>query len=154
MHTLPIGLKVIMQQSTANQIGARMVPQRCVFAAEKAGLHLSTSAFNIHRSIARLIAQLNHNHSRTKSDAIAASELLQNSKLTTTQQGNIEAGLQLPVSAEGGILLTGATGFLGVRVLQQLMKQDATVIYCLVRAASKDAAHKRLLKCLANIGVA
>lgn len=42
------------------------------------------------------------------------------------------------------ILLTGATGFLGVYLLRELLDQTSADIYCLVRAADSDAAKDRL----------
>ncbi len=42
------------------------------------------------------------------------------------------------------ILLTGATGLLGVHVLDELLQQSAAHLYCLVRAESAAAAYDRL----------
>jgi long-chain acyl-CoA synthetase len=42
------------------------------------------------------------------------------------------------------ILLTGATGFLGMELLARLVERDRADVLCLVRAASADAARKRL----------
>jgi long-chain acyl-CoA synthetase len=42
------------------------------------------------------------------------------------------------------VLLTGATGFLGMEVLARLLERDATDVVCLVRAPSADAARARL----------
>ena len=44
----------------------------------------------------------------------------------------------------GNILLTGATGFLGIHLLDQLMKMEEGKIYCLVRNTEKVSACKRL----------
>lgn len=48
----------------------------------------------------------------------------------------------------GDVFLTGATGFLGVHILDSLMKRDAGRIYCLVRADSMEGAQERLLQTL------
>ncbi len=42
------------------------------------------------------------------------------------------------------IFLTGATGFLGVYLLQELLDRTDADVYCLVRAANSDAAKARL----------
>ena len=42
------------------------------------------------------------------------------------------------------VLLTGATGFLGMELLARLIEEDASDVICLVRAASADAARERL----------
>ena len=46
------------------------------------------------------------------------------------------------------ILLTGATGFLGVHLLQALIEQTTARIFCLVRAANAHQAQQKLLKAL------
>jgi long-chain acyl-CoA synthetase len=50
------------------------------------------------------------------------------------------------VSARAGetVLLTGATGFLGMEILARLIERDDVEVICLVRAPSKEAARKRL----------
>jgi thioester reductase-like protein len=42
------------------------------------------------------------------------------------------------------VLLTGATGFLGMEILARLIERDDIEVICLVRAASRDAARQRL----------
>ena len=49
------------------------------------------------------------------------------------------------------ILLTGATGFLGMDLLARLIEQDASDIVCLVRAPSAEAAAERLEVVLARL---
>ncbi|RLN91653.1 hypothetical protein BBJ28_00006476 [Nothophytophthora sp. Chile5] len=46
------------------------------------------------------------------------------------------------------ILLTGATGFLGVHLLHALLKYTENTVFCLVRAADEDAAMERIKKAL------
>ncbi len=132
--------------------GDSLLALEVIFSAEKEGLHFSVSALNLHRTIASLAALLSDNDVRIKSDAVAANALRRDSELTPTQQQNVEAGLKLPLSTEGSILLTGATGFLGAQVLQQLVELDATMIYCIVRAPNTAAARKRIEQSMATIG--
>src|SRR5947207_4972780 len=42
------------------------------------------------------------------------------------------------------VLLTGATGFLGAHLLQDLYQHSAATIYCLVRASNDQEARQRL----------
>ena len=42
------------------------------------------------------------------------------------------------------VLLTGATGFLGMEILARLIERDDIEVICLVRAPSRDAARQRL----------
>ena len=48
------------------------------------------------------------------------------------------------VETLGNVLLTGATGFLGIHVLQQLLENESGDIYCLVRSKGKLSADNRL----------
>ncbi|WP_338751590.1 amino acid adenylation domain-containing protein [Bacillus sp. FJAT-52991] len=48
------------------------------------------------------------------------------------------------------VLLTGATGYLGSHILQQLLVTTEANVYCLVRGASADQARERLLNMLAH----
>lgn len=51
------------------------------------------------------------------------------------------------------ILLTGANGFLGVHLLEELIAQTDAVIYCLVRASSEEYAHKKIADAYQKYGV-
>lgn len=44
----------------------------------------------------------------------------------------------------GDILLTGATGFLGIHILRELLENSSSNIYCLVRSKSNISAEERL----------
>ena len=44
----------------------------------------------------------------------------------------------------GNVLITGATGYLGIHILRELIDSDADNIYCLVRGKSLEAAESRL----------
>lgn len=50
----------------------------------------------------------------------------------------------------GAILLTGATGFLGARVLRALLDSGAETVHCLVRARDEDEAWQRVWSALAG----
>jgi thioester reductase-like protein len=51
-----------------------------------------------------------------------------------------------PVTEPSSILLTGATGFLGAFLLQELLEQTSADVYCLVRSADLETATVRLQK--------
>ncbi|MFE3167803.1 amino acid adenylation domain-containing protein [Streptomyces sp. NPDC059224] len=59
-----------------------------------------------------------------------------------------------PAAAPREILLTGATGFLGVFVLRDLLKRTGATVTCLVRADDAAAAEKRLRSTLDRYGLA
>ena len=46
------------------------------------------------------------------------------------------------------VFLTGATGFLGVHLLSEILQQTQATIYCLIRASSHIEGKKRLQECL------
>jgi myxalamid-type nonribosomal peptide synthetase MxaA len=48
------------------------------------------------------------------------------------------------VDESDSILLTGATGFVGAFLLEELLRRTRATIYCLVRAADADAAQRRI----------
>lgn len=48
----------------------------------------------------------------------------------------------------GNVLLTGATGFLGSHIIDELIKNDTGKVYCLVRGDSSDNCCTRLIKVL------
>ncbi|MEO0802305.1 MAG: amino acid adenylation domain-containing protein [Cyanobacteria bacterium J06642_2] len=70
----------------------------------------------------------------------------------TTQSGTnfeaeaiLDAGIQPEYEASpDSIFLTGATGFLGLYLLHDLLEQTSAVVYCLVRATEPDAGIQRL----------
>ena len=51
------------------------------------------------------------------------------------------------------VFLSGATGFLGAYLLDELLRQTEATIYCLVRAANEEAARERLRSQLQSYGL-
>ncbi|RDA86136.1 hypothetical protein CP532_3062 [Ophiocordyceps camponoti-leonardi (nom. inval.)] len=55
---------------------------------------------------------------------------------------------------ESCIVLTGATGFLGAHVLNQLLNNSKVArVYCLVRATTQHAARQRVSSCFSTLGL-
>lgn len=69
-------------------------------------------------------------------DYTAINTLLRNNTLETFRLGE---HMKL-----GKVLLTGATGYLGIHILKELLDSDAEQIYCLVRAKNVKDAEERL----------
>jgi len=59
---------------------------------------------------------------------------------------------QLRGASGSGVLITGATGFLGRYLLRELLGRDRPIVYCLVRARDDAAACSRLLAALRSTG--
>jgi len=61
-----------------------------------------------------------------------------------TEKGNQEVAAVRDVVSFGNILLTGATGFLGSHILNELLQNTQSCIYCLVHEDSDSLAENRL----------
>ena len=122
--------------------GTSLVVTRVIIEADKAGLHVAYGdvfANPTPRKLARLITGESDdegNDEVTGFDYTAINNLLQRNTLTAFRKGERQ---QL-----GNVLLTGATGYLGIHILRELIDSDAENIYCLVRGKSEEAAEGRL----------
>ena len=122
--------------------GTSLVVTRVIIEADKAGLHVAYGdvfANPTPRALARLITG--------ESDTAGADEV---SSFDYTAINNALAANTLTAfrngerHALGNVLLTGATGYLGIHILRELINSDAPHIYCLVRGKSEEAAERRL----------
>ena len=68
-----------------------------------------------------------------------------NSMLLRNTLDNYRKGEKRPL---GNVLLTGATGYLGIHILRELIDGDSSNIYCLVRGKTLDDAERRLKRLL------
>ncbi len=64
--------------------------------------------------------------------------------------GGGSGGPSLPARPQRGVLLTGATGFVGAHLLAALLEAGPYDVYALVRAAGVDAARERIVTTLAE----
>ena len=122
--------------------GTSLVVTRVIIEADKAGLHVAYGdvfANPTPRQLASLIT------GETVSDGpdevadydyTAINNLLQRNTLDNFRKGERQT--------LGNVLLTGATGYLGIHILRELIDSDATNIYCLVRGKTQEAAESRL----------
>ncbi len=122
--------------------GTSLVVTRVIIEADKAGLHVAYGdvfANPTPRQLARLItgeSDDNSNDEVTGFDYTAINNLLQKNTLTSYRNGERQE--------LGDVLLTGATGYLGIHILRELIDSDAGNIYCLVRGKNQEAAEGRL----------
>ncbi|MEV0732763.1 amino acid adenylation domain-containing protein [Polymorphospora sp. NPDC050346] len=63
------------------------------------------------------------------------------------------AGRYVPAADPAGVLLTGATGFLGAHLLDDVLRHTTADVYCLVRAGSEAAAVARIEANLRRYGL-
>ena len=122
--------------------GTSLVVTRVIIEADKAGMHVAYGdvfANPTPRKLARLITGDSANAADdeiTGFDYTAINNLLQGNTLAAFRRGERQ---QL-----GNVLLTGATGYLGIHILRELIDSDAQNIYCLVRGKNQEAAESRL----------
>ena len=122
--------------------GTSLVVTRVIIEADKAGLHVAYGdvfANPTPRQLARLITgedTASGDDEVTGFDYTAINNLLQRNTLDNFRNGEL--------NRLGNVLLTGATGYLGIHILRELIDSDAGNIYCLVRGKSLEKAESRL----------
>ena len=122
--------------------GTSLVVTRVIIEADKAGLHVAYGdvfANPTPRKLARLITGESSDEGNDEVagfDYTAINNLLQKNTLNSFRNGERQE--------LGNVLLTGATGYLGIHILRELIDSDAKNIYCLVRGRDEEAAASRL----------
>ena len=122
--------------------GTSLVVTRVIIEADKAGLHVAYGdvfANPTPRKLARLVTGESGDEASdevTAFDYAAINTVLEKNTLDSFRNGQRE-----PL---GNVLLTGATGYLGIHILRELIDSDAPNIYCLVRGKDIEAAVGRL----------
>ena len=126
--------------------GTSLVVTRVIIEADKANLHVSYGevfANPTPRQLACLITGETVDSAKPKEDDpvanfdyTAINNLLQRNTLGFFRSGERQ---QL-----GDVLITGATGYLGIHILRDLIDSDAKNIYCLVRGKTQEKAESRL----------
>jgi amino acid adenylation domain-containing protein len=122
--------------------GTSLAVMQIVVQAEKAGLHVAyRDVFDnpSPRQLARFVTGevVEDSHDEVSDyDYTAINNLLQRNTLKNFLSGERR---QL-----GNVLLTGATGYLGIHILRELIDSDAETIYCLVRGKTAEKAENRL----------
>jgi amino acid adenylation domain-containing protein len=125
--------------------GTSLVVTRVIIEADKAGLHVSYGevfANPTPRKLAALITgeavdnAVGANDPVADFDYTAINNLLQRNTLGFFRSGERQT--------LGNVLITGATGYLGIHILRELIDSDAENIYCLVRGKTLEKAESRL----------
>ena len=126
--------------------GTSLMVTRVIIEADKAGKHIAYADLFAHptpRDLTNLVnGQTEANEGEavdrevTEFDYSAINQLLQANTLDTFKSGERQE--------LGNILLTGATGYLGIHVLKELIDSDAKTITCLVRGKSAEDAERRV----------
>ena len=130
--------------------GSSLMVTSVLVSAEKRGLKFSYGDVFNHPTARALAAFLGGGTEKTEDkddvygyDYSAIDKVLSDNTLEAFQAGK-------PQSLGKNILLTGATGFLGIHVLRELIEQTGkdTVIWCLLRGKGSITAERRLSEML------
>lgn len=114
-----------------------------VAAAEALGLPLAPGALLAHPTIAELLAQVGTD------EGMSADELRADVVQGPEWEALLRTARERPAAPPGGeVLLTGATGFFGARLLSELLRRTQARVLCLVRARDDEEARERLLRTL------
>ena len=129
--------------------GTSLMVTRVVIEADKAGLHVAYGDVFAHptpQQLARFVAGgANANEAGEADSATKAATSYDYTDINRLLQKNrLETFLEGERQSLGNVLLTGATGFLGMHVLNELLNSDANEIWCLVRGKSNEAAERRI----------
>ena len=123
--------------------GTSLMVTRVIIEADKAGMHVAYGDVFANATPRKLAALVTGNavvdtddDDITKFDYSDINNLLNNNTLDSFRNGERQS--------LGNVLLTGATGYLGIHILQELIHSDAENIYCLVRDKNMDGADHRL----------
>lgn len=94
------------------------------------------------------VRQLSENiiNSNKKKNPLDSVDFTQINKIL---QNNKVENISIPQKSEiGNILLTGATGFLGIHILADYLENHNGIVYCLVRGRNEEESRNRLSKLL------
>ncbi len=123
--------------------GTSLMVTKVIIEADKAGHHVAYGDVFTHAT-PRLLAQLLTGDTPVENDDDEVTNFDYSGINAILQQNNAESFRKGELQKLGNVLLTGATGYLGIHVLRELIDSDAPTITCLVRAQDQPAAERRL----------
>ena len=123
--------------------GTSLVVTRVIIEADKAGMHVAYGEVFANPTPRQLAALVTGETVKSKGgDEIHDFDYQDIDNVL--EKNTLESFLGHERVALGNVLLTGATGYLGIHLLKELIESDAETIYCLVRGKDIDAAEHRL----------
>ena len=131
--------------------GTSLMATRLIIEADQAGHHVAYGDIFDHSTPRQLAHFLNGETVSTKETQkgpLANDQTITHYDYTsihTLLKGNtLRAFKEGEMQSMHHVLLTGATGFLGIHVLYELIQSDVETIYCLVRGKTESDAKERL----------
>ena len=123
--------------------GTSLMVTKVIIEADKAGKHVAYGEVFDHPT-PRLLAQFVSGAAPAEEKDTVEESFDYSGIDAMLQRNNVKTFLEGERQSLGNVLLTGATGYLGIHLLRELIDSDATTITCLVRAKNQEAAEHRL----------
>ena len=123
--------------------GTSLMVTKVIIEADKIGYHVAYGDVFTHPT-PRLLAQFVSGDAPIDNTDVEVSSFDYTGIDALLQHNNVETFLKGERQPLGNVLLTGATGYLGIHVLRELIETDATTITCLVRGKDLPTAEHRL----------
>ena len=123
--------------------GTSLMVTKVIIEADKIGYHVAYGDVFTHPT-PRLLAQFVSGDAPIDNTDVEVSSFDYTGIDALLQHNNVETFLKGEWQPLGNVLLTGATGYLGIHVLRELIETDATTITCLVRGKDLPTAEHRL----------
>ncbi len=134
--------EVAPEESFFDLGGTSLLVTRVVIMAQKLGYKINFSDVFTSKTPRELAALQENNSDKIIDAEIENYDYTKFEKiLAANNLDNFKNGEKLPL---GNVILTGATGYLGVHILHELIKNHGGKIYCFVRGKKKLSALKRL----------
>jgi len=123
--------------------GTSLMVTKVIIEADKAGYHVIYGDVFTHPT-PRLLAQLVSSEAPAEASDVEFTNFDYTGINAILQRNTVETFLKGERQQLGNVLLTGATGYLGIHVLRELIDSDAETITCLVRGKDQASAEHRL----------
>ncbi|MDP3985682.1 MAG: non-ribosomal peptide synthetase [bacterium] len=133
-----LGKSVGLDQKFFALGGDSLAVLQVVTTAERRGLSVPIGLMVGAVTVRSMAGLLRSKTASTKSDGRSATDFATAFALTPAEEKMARAATSLPVRENGRILITGATGFLGSRLLHELLRTTDRSFVVLIRAASAE----------------